>query len=84
MARMQISSFASCRFAAESKMLRFVIVALLLALPANASAQTSTTTYRDWAGREVGTATRSGNRTTFRDRFGREVGTASKKERHSK
>jgi hypothetical protein len=50
-----------------------LVVFALLAVPAQAQ-----TTYRDWAGREVGTSTTRGNTTTYRDRMGRQIGTATR------
>ena len=55
-------------------MMRLAVLFVLLALPA----QAQTATYRDWMGREVGSATTRGNTTTYYDRMGREAGRATR------
>jgi YD repeat-containing protein len=47
-------------------------------LTGTASTSGNTTTYRDWAGREIGSAQRQPDgRVQYRDRMGRELGTAT-------
>jgi hypothetical protein len=54
----------------------FALLTIVLALCISyASAQQQT--FRDASGRNVGTATHSGNQTTFRDASGRTTGTAT-------
>ncbi len=54
------------------RLLPAVLFVVLLAFPASAQ----TTTYRDWAGREVGTSATVGNTTVYRDRMGRQTGSS--------
>ena len=56
----------------------FVLTLSLMFAVIGASAQTTTTTYRDEYGRRTGTATTDRNgTTTFRDEYGRRTGTAT-------